>query len=180
MPTTDVSRCSKLGAQRLGLLDQLIDGKQRGQDGDAQRLLQPHCHDSAGFPLLLEEFSSVVVAVECAVAIQNAMAQRNAYVEEPRRMQFRIGINQGDIIHDETRVYGDGVNVAARLESIAEPGGICISAKVHDEIGGKMNIACQDFGMHQLKNITQPVRVYRIELFRNSPKSTLALPEKPS
>src|SRR5262245_51739523 len=135
--------------------------------------------DTAGDGILAE-FSSVVVAVECSVAIQKAMAERNANVEEPRRMQFRIGVNQGDVIHDETRVYGDGVNVAARLEGIAEPGGICISAKVHDEIAGKMNITCQDFGMHQLKNITQPVRVYRIELLRNSPKPTLALPEKPS
>jgi len=101
-------------------------------------------------------------------------------------MQFRIGINQGDVIHDETRIYGDGVNVAARLESVAEPGGICISAKVHDEIAGKINVACQDFGTHQLKNIEQPVRVYRIvldETVRDSSlveRPTLAVPEKPS
>src|SRR5262249_29441162 len=114
--------------------------------------------DTAGDGILAE-FGSVVNAVECAIAIQNTMAQRNAQVEEPRRMQFRIGINQGDVIHDETRVYGDGVNVAARLESIAEPGGVCISAKVHDEIAGKVKAACQDLGTHQLKNIAQPVRV---------------------
>jgi len=114
------------------------------------------------------------------------MAERNAQIEEPRRMRLRIGVNQGDLIHDDTRVYGDGVNVAARLESLAEPGGICISAKVHDEIAGKMNVACQDLGTHQLKNIAQAVRVFRIELdeaLRNSPrieKPALTLPEKPS
>jgi LysR family glycine cleavage system transcriptional activator len=123
--------------------------------------------DTAGDGILAE-FGSVVNAVECAIAIQKAMAERNAQVEEARRMQFRIGVNQGDVIHDKTRVYGDGVNVAARLESIAEPGGICISAKVHDEIAGKMNIACQDFGTHQLKNIMQPVHVYRIKLLQKT------------
>jgi len=140
--------------------------------------------DTAGDGILAE-FGSVVNAVECAIAIQNTMAQRNAQVEEPRQMRFRIGVNQGDVIHDQTRVYGDGVNVAARLESIAEPGGICISAKVQDEIAGKMNVAVQDLGMRQLKNITQAVRVYRIELdetLRSSSieKPALSLPEKPS
>lgn len=79
-------------------------------------------------------------------------------------MRFRIGVNQGDVIHDEARIYGDGVNVAARLESVAERGRICISAKVRDEIAGKTNVACQDFGTHQLKNIAYAERVYRIEL----------------
>src|SRR5262245_27604178 len=142
--------------------------------------------DTAGDGILAE-FGSVVNAVECAIAIQRTMAERNANVEEPRRMPFRIGVNQGDVIHDEARIYGDGVNVAARLESIAEPGGNCISAKVHYEIAGKVNVACQDLGTHQLKNIAQPVRVYSIELneaLRKSPRSmekaTLAVPEKPS
>jgi adenylate cyclase len=94
--------------------------------------------DTAGDGILAE-FASVVNAVECAVAIQKTMAERNAGIDPDRRLQFRIGINLGDVIHDEARVYGDGVNIAARLESIAEPGGICISAKVHDEIGGKTN-----------------------------------------
>ena len=141
--------------------------------------------DTAGDGILAE-FASVVNAVESAIAIQRIVAERNAQVQERRRIWLRIGVNQGDIIHDETRVYGDGVNVAARLESIAEPGGICISAKVYDEIAGKMNVACQDLGTHQLKNITRPVRVYRIELdaaLRNSQrieKPTLPVPEKPS
>jgi len=121
-----------------------------------------------------------VNAVECAIAIQKTMAERNAHVEEPRRMQFRMGVNQRDVIHDEARIYGNGVNVAARLESIAEPGGICISAKVHDEIAGKMNVACQDLGTQHFKNIAQPVRAYHVELLRHSPRPALAVPEKPS
>ena len=141
--------------------------------------------DTAGDGILAE-FGSVVNAVECAIAIQTTMGERNAQVEGPRRMRLRIGVNQGDVIHDETRVYGDGVNVAARLEGIAEPGGICISAKVYDELTGKMNVVCQDLGMHQMKNITQPVRVYRIKLNQPLPdapqneKPTLTVPQKPS
>ena len=142
--------------------------------------------DTAGDGILAE-FGSVVNAVECAMAVQKTMAERNTQVlEEPCRIRFRIGVNQGDVIHDETRIYGDGVNVAARLEGIAEPGGICISAKVYDEIVGKINVTCRDLGAHQLKNIAQPVRVYRIELdetFWNSlriEKPTLVVPEKPS
>ena len=90
------------------------------------------------------------------------MARRNAGVEGTRRMHFRIGINQGDVVFDDARVYGDGVNIAARLETIAKPGGICISRKVYVEITGKLQLAFVDLGEHQLKNIAQPVRVYRI------------------
>src|SRR5215475_3122314 len=117
--------------------------------------------DTAGDGILAE-FGSVVNAAECAVAIQRTMAQRNADVEEARCMRFRIGINQGDVVFDDSRVYGDGVNVAARLENLAEPGGICISRKVYEEISGKMQLAFVDLGEHQLKNIAQPVRVYRV------------------
>src|SRR5215470_13518145 len=117
--------------------------------------------DTAGDGILAE-FASVVNAAECALAIQRTMAERNAGLEEARRMRFRIGINQGDIVFDDTRVYGDGVNVAARLESLAEPGGICISRKVYEEVAGKMQVAFIDLGEQQLKNIAQPVRVYRI------------------
>src|SRR5215467_10700007 len=140
--------------------------------------------DTAGDGILAE-FGSVVNAVECAMAIQKTMAERNTQIEEPRRMQFRIGVNQGDVIHDETRVYGDGVNVAARLESIAEPGGICISGKVYDEITGKIPATFQDLGLQQLKNIAQPVRVYRVQTEQVAVPSAqtrpaLALPDKPS
>ena len=119
--------------------------------------------DTAGDGILAE-FSSVVNAVECAVAIQRAMADRNTAVEPARRMQFRIGINLGDVIYDSERIFGDGINIAARLEGIAEPGGICVSAKVRDEIDGKMNFAYQDLGDRQLKNIARPVRAYGIRL----------------
>jgi adenylate cyclase len=118
--------------------------------------------DTAGDGILAE-FSSVLNAVECAVTIQRTMAQRNAGVEETRRMHFRIGLNQGDIVFDDARVYGDGVNIAARLETIAEPGSICISRKVYVEISGKTRLAFIDLGEHRLKNIAQPVRVYRIQ-----------------
>jgi adenylate cyclase len=90
------------------------------------------------------------------------MVGRNADVAEARRMRFRIGINQGDVVFDASRVYGDGVNVAARLESLAEPGGICISRKVYEEVANKMQLAFVDLGEQQLKNIAQPVRVYRV------------------
>src|SRR5262245_23846580 len=140
--------------------------------------------DTAGDGILAE-FSSVVNAVECAVAIQRITAQRNADVEEARRMRFRIGINQGDVVFDDTRVYGDGVNVAARLETLAQPGGICISRKVYEEVAGKMQVAFVDLGEQHLKNIAQPVRVYRIsdQQLAAAPataKPALALPDKPS
>src|SRR5262245_35186747 len=140
--------------------------------------------DTAGDGILAE-FSSVVNAAECAVAIQRTMALRNAGVEEIHRMHFRIGINQGDVVFDDARVYGDGVNVAARLESLAEPGGICISRKVYEEITGKMQLAFVDLGEHQLKNIAQPVRVYRVSgeqlaVPRVNERPALALPDKPS
>src|SRR5215475_10003105 len=140
--------------------------------------------DTAGDGILAE-FGSVVSAAECAVAIQRTMAQRNADVEETRRLRFRIGINQGDVVFDDARIYGDGVNVAARLESIAEPGGICISRKVYEDIIGKMQLAFVDAGEQQLKNIAQPIRVYRISgeqlaATRATAKPALALPDKPS
>jgi adenylate cyclase len=140
--------------------------------------------DTAGDGILAE-FGSVVNAAECAVAIQQIMAERNADVEEARRMRFRIGINQGDVVFDDTRVYGDGVNVAARLENIAEPGGICISRKVYEEVAGKLQLAFVDLGELQLKNIAHPVRVYRISdeqpaAPRATAKPALAFPDKPS
>lgn len=133
--------------------------------------------DTAGDGILAE-FSSVVNAVECAVSIQRAMAERNGAVEPARRMQFRIGINLGDVIYDSERIFGDGINIAARLEGIAEPGGICVSAKVRDEIDGKMNFAYEDLGDRQLKNIARPVRAYGIRL--GAPASTRAAPAQPA
>src|ERR1700738_5233637 len=137
--------------------------------------------DTAGDGILAE-FASVVNAVKCAVAIQSTMAQRYAGIEPERRMQFRIGINVGDIVYDEARIYGDGINVAARLESIAEPGGICISSKVYEEINGRVDLAYQDMGEQQLKNITRPVRAYWVRLNSMTPGAgpALPLPDKPS
>ena len=137
--------------------------------------------DTAGDGILAE-FSSIVNAVESAVAIQAKMAERNATIEPERRMQFRIGINIGDVVYDEARIYGDGINVAARLEGIAEAGGICISSKVYEEVGGRIDLPYQDIGEQQLKNITRPVRAYRVRLDSIAPAATpaLALPDKPS
>src|SRR5690242_14577313 len=137
--------------------------------------------DTAGDGILAE-FPSVVNAVKCAIAIQSTMAQRNAAIEPERRMQFRVGINIGDVVYDDVRIYGDGINVAARLESIADPGGICISGKVYEEIKGRIEFACEDMGAQQLKNIARPVHAYRIRLdgIVTTAGSGPALPDKPS
>jgi adenylate cyclase len=135
--------------------------------------------DTAGDGILAE-FPSVLNAVECAVAIQRKMVERNAAIEPERRMEFRIGINLGDVIYDDDRIFGDGVNVAARLEGIAEPGGICVSGKVHEEIRAKIGLPCEDLGDKQLKNIAEPVRVYGIRLDGVPRRAGPALPDKPS
>ena len=139
--------------------------------------------DTAGDGILAE-FPSVVNAVKCAVAIQSKMAERNAAIEPDRRMQFRVGINIGDVVYDEVRIYGDGINLAARLEGIAEPGGICISSKVYDEISGRIELGYEDIGEQQLKNIARPVRAYHVRLDSIAPIVTPtqapALPQKPS
>lgn len=140
--------------------------------------------DTAGDGILAE-FGSVLGAVKFALAMQETMGERNAAVEAERCLQFRIGINQGDVVVDDARVYGDGVNIAARLEAIAAPGGICISEKVYQEVRGKIDLRYTDLGALQLKNISEPVRVYRIEspppgAFAPQAKPSLALPGKPS
>ena len=117
--------------------------------------------DTAGDGILAE-FASVIGATECAVEIQTIMATRNEGVPEARRMRFRIGINLGDVIHDETRIYGDGINVAARLEGLAEPGGICISRQVFDQVSRVLKADFQALGPRTLKNIVQPVDVFAI------------------
>ena len=129
--------------------------------------------DTAGDGILAE-FASVVSAVECARAIQKTMAERNAAVEPQRRMQFRMGINLGDVIYDEARIYGDGINVAARLEAIAEPGGICISRRAYELVEDRLALAVRELGPQTLKNIARPVEVLAIDLdgtgHANSPK----------
>jgi hypothetical protein len=117
--------------------------------------------DTAGDGILAE-FPSVINATECAVEIQTIMATRNEGVPESRRMRCRIGINLGDVIHDETRIYGDGINVAAWLEGIAEPGGICISRQVFDQVSRALKANFQALGPRTLKNVAQPVDVFAI------------------
>jgi adenylate cyclase len=135
---------------------------------------------------LLVEFASVVDAVRCAVEVQFEMAERNAGMPEEQRIQFRIGINLGDIIKDGRDIHGDGVNIAARLEALAEPGGICVNRVVRDQVRDKLDFAFEDAGEQRVKNIARPLRVYRIRPGRSAgdtmgaAQPALALPDKPS
>ena len=140
---------------------------------------------------MLVEFASAVDAARCAVEVQRSMAAQNADVPQDLRIEFRFGIHVGDIIIDDNDIFGDGVNIAARLEGIAEPGGICISDDAHRQIRGKIDIAFDDIGEQTLKNIVEPMRVWHIRLageavpaIRSSPPpirvQDLALPDKPS
>jgi len=132
----------------------------------------------------LIEFASAVDAARCAIGIQKEIAARNAVISEDRRIDFRIGINVGDILIDSGDVFGDGVNIAARLESLAEPGGICVSARVQEDTQGKLDVIFEDIGEQRLKNIARPIRVYRVRPTATNAgaviQSALPLPEKPS
>jgi adenylate cyclase len=131
---------------------------------------------------LLAEFGSVVEAVRCAVEVQRGMAERNAGVPQERRIEFRIGINVGDVMLDRGDIFGDGVNVAARLEGIAEAGGICVAGRVLEDIQGKLDVVFEDAGEQRLKNIIRPVRVYRVRPSAGAAtqRPALPLPDKPS
>ena len=111
---------------------------------------------------LLAEFSSVVHAVNCAVEIQRELGERNAELPESRRLEYRIGVNLGDVIEEGERIYGDGVNIAARLESLAEPGGICLSGSVYNQVKGRLKLEYDNLGEKSVKNIKEPVSVYRV------------------
>ena len=111
---------------------------------------------------ILAEFISVVDSVNCAAEIQRDIAERNAELPDSRRMQFRIGVNLGDVIEEEGRIYGDGVNIAARVEAMAETGGICISGRVYDQVANKLELEYEYLGEQQVKNIRTPIRVYRL------------------
>jgi TolB-like protein/class 3 adenylate cyclase len=136
----------------------------------------------------LAEFASVVDGVRCAVEIQWAMDDREPGIPDDRRIRFRIGINLGDVIVEGDDIYGDGVNVAARLEALAEPGGICVSRVVRDQIRDKLDLAFDDMGEQQVKNIARPVRAFRIPIGKSAAPPTmgslepaaLPLPDKPS
>jgi TolB-like protein len=140
---------------------------------------------------LLAEFPSVVEAVQCAVDIQQSMGEREADLPDDRRIRLRIGVNLGDIIVEGSDIYGDGVNVAARLEALADPGSICVSGTVFDHVKGKVDVGFSDLGEQRVKNIDQPIRVYRIALEGTAgasgtgdasvaPAAVLQLPSKPS
>ena len=140
---------------------------------------------------MLVEFASAVDAVRRAVEVQRSMAEQNAAVPQDQRIEFRIGIHVGDIIFDDNDIFGDGVNIAARLEGIAEPGGVCMSDDAYRQIRGKVEIACDDMGPQTLKNIAEPMRAWRVRLTgqapsaatlrsRLEPTSALPLPDKPS
>ncbi len=111
---------------------------------------------------LLVEFSSVVDALRCATEVQGGIVERNAALPMDSRIEFRIGINVGDVVVEDGDIFGDGVNVAARLEALAEPGGICVSARVQEDASGKLDLAFEDMGEQQLKHIARPVRAYRV------------------
>jgi class 3 adenylate cyclase len=142
---------AQLRAHRRDLCDPAIE-RHRG-----------HIANTAG-DSILAEFASVVDAVACAVEIQRGMVGRNADVTPDKRLEFRIGINLGDVITDGTDIFGDGVNVAARLEGIADRGGICISRQVLDQVEGKLHLTYRELGRQNLKNIAKPIEVYAIQI----------------
>src|SRR5262249_29008713 len=125
---------------------------------------------------LLSEFPSVVDAVRCAVEVQREMIARNAATPAGHRIEFRMGINVGDIIIEASDIFGDGVNIAARLEALAEPGGICLSAAAHEQVRDRLNVPFEDLGEQQVKNITSPVRVYRIPITLTLPTLSSRVP----
>jgi len=113
---------------------------------------------------LLAEFGSVVHAVECAVEIQRNLSYRNTSLPQEKRMEYRIGVNLGDVVIDRGKLYGDGVNIAARIEKLADPGGVAVSGTVFDEIENKLPLSCEYIGEHTVKNIQKPIRVFRIRI----------------
>ena len=159
MGADEVGTLRALQAHRRGLIDPAIaahHGRLVKTTGDG----------------LLVEFPSAVEAVACAIAVQQGIASRNAGVTEDKRLTFRVGINIGDIISEDGDIFGDGVNVAARLESLCEPGGLCISRAVRDQVRDKLPVAFNDLGEQQVKNIARPVRAFGL-----APDAIAAVPE---
>ena len=152
MAANEVGTLAGLKAHRK----ELVDGKIAEHQGRIVKLTGDG---------MLVEFPSVVNAVACAAEIQRKMRERNADVPDDRRIEFRIGVNLGDIIVEENDIYGEGVNVAARIESVAKPGGIAVSGSVRDNVGSRLDLAFEDTGEQMLKNIERPVRVYNVDIF---------------
>src|SRR5262245_50293949 len=155
------------------------DGTVRQLTGHRRELVDPKITEHRGRIVkttgdgILVEFVSVVDAVRCAVDIQRGMVERNAELPADSRIQFRIGINVGDIIIDGDDIFGDGVNVAARLEALADPGGIMVSGVVHDQVRDKLNFGFEDMGEQAVKNIARPIGVHRVSLTENIPHAPL-------
>jgi class 3 adenylate cyclase len=154
------------GYSRLMGMDE--EGTLAELKGHRQALVDPKIEEHRGRIVkttgdgMLVEFASVVDAVRCAVELQRGMNERNATLSVDKRIEFRVGINLGDIIIDDDDIYGDGVNIAARLEGIAEPGGICISRQAHDHLLEKLSFTREKLGLRNLKNIAKPVEVYSV------------------
>ncbi|MBC8356254.1 MAG: adenylate/guanylate cyclase domain-containing protein, partial [Planctomycetes bacterium] len=134
---------------------------------------------------LLLEFPSVVDAVQCSIAVQEGMVARNSDVLDDKQIVFRIGVNLGDIIIDGDDIHGDGINIAARLEALSEPGGICISSRVHDDVRDRLDVRFVDAGEQELKNIARSVHIWRwsssgMQHATQAESETLSLPDKPS
>lgn len=110
----------------------------------------------------MAEFASVVDAIKCAVKIQRKLKTKSAELPDNRQLKFRIGVNLGDVVQEADRIYGDGVNIATRIEGLADPGGICISRNVYEHIKNKLELGYEYLGEHSVKNISEPVRVYRV------------------
>jgi TolB-like protein/class 3 adenylate cyclase len=182
----DVAGYSRLmGADEAGTLARLKEYRRELID-PKNKQYRGHVVKTTGDGILVE-FPSVVDAISNAIEVQQGMRERNADVPPEKRIEFRIGINLGDVIVEGRDLYGDGVNIAARLEGLAEPGGICISQTVLNHARGKIAFDVEDLGERALKNIVQPIHVYRVLLrsspgsgMPRSPKPVLALPDKPS
>jgi adenylate cyclase len=159
MEADETGTLARLRTHRLELVDPAID-KHKG------RIIK-----TTGDGMLVE-FQSVTAAVECAAEIQRRMARRNADVSPARWMQFRIGINLGDVIWQDADIFGDGVNVAARLQELAPPGGICVSAAVRDQLGERLDVTFEDLGDQNVKNIARPIHVYRVVLDKSDAPAT--------
>jgi adenylate cyclase len=147
------------------LREQLIDPRLAAHNGRIVKLMGDG---------MLVEFASVVSAVRAAVEAQKAVADHNAGLPEDKRIRFRIGINLGDVVIDGDDIHGDGVNIAARLEGLADPGGICVSGAVHDQVKNRLQLAFEDLGERQVKNIDEPVRIWRLSGLTSADQPTLA------
>src|SRR6266700_2012741 len=171
-PTRVERRLAAIFAADVAGYSRLIEANEQGTLGRLKALraevIDPRIAEHHGRIVkttgdgMLVEFASVVDAVRCAAEVQAAMAKSNAPLPHDRRIEFRIGIHQGDIVAEDGDIFGDGVNVAARLEGLAEPGGICVSARVQEDAAGRLDLAFEDLGEQELKNIARKVRVYRV------------------